>query len=144
MRKVPRYVRAGRVHGPETHQVQGDARVTIRVKRVYEKPDAQDGMRVLVDRLWPRGLKKEGAALDAWIKDIAPSNELRKWYHHEKAKWPEFKKRYFDELGKQAESVGRLKQMIASGKVTLLYSSKEEKLNNAVALKEFLEKEAAQ
>jgi uncharacterized protein YeaO (DUF488 family) len=117
--------------------------VTIRVKRIYEEPEAQDGMRVLVDRLWPRGLKKEDAALDAWIKDIAPSNELRKWYQHEKAKWPEFKKRYFKELGAQAESVGRLKQMLVSGKVTLLYSSKEEKLNNAVALKEFLERGAA-
>jgi uncharacterized protein YeaO (DUF488 family) len=117
--------------------------VQIRVKRIYEEPKPQDGTRVLVDRLWPRGLKKEDAALDAWIKDIAPSNALRQWYQHEKAKWPEFKKRYFKELGEQAESVGRLKQMVASGKVTLLYSSKEEKLNNAVALKEFLEKEAA-
>jgi uncharacterized protein YeaO (DUF488 family) len=117
--------------------------VEIRVKRIYEEPQAQDGMRVLVDRLWPRGLKKGDAALDAWIKDIAPSNELRKWYQHEKAKWPEFKKRYFKELATQAESVERLKQMVASGKVTLLYSSKEGKFNNAVALKEFLEKESA-
>jgi uncharacterized protein YeaO (DUF488 family) len=113
----------------------------ILVKRIYEEPKSQDGARVLVDRLWPRGLKKENAKLDEWLKDIAPSDELRKWFNHEKEKWPEFKKRYFKELDKQGTGLQRLKDLAASGSVTLLYSSKEEELNNAVALKEYLEKE---
>jgi uncharacterized protein YeaO (DUF488 family) len=115
--------------------------VQIWVKRIYQPQSAQDGTRVLVDRLWPRGLKKEDAALDDWIKDIAPSDELRKWFNHEREKWPEFKERYFKELDEKGTSLQRLKKLIGSGRVTLLYSSKEEKLNNAVALKEYLERE---
>jgi uncharacterized protein YeaO (DUF488 family) len=113
----------------------------IFIKRIYEAQSAQDGARVLVDRLWPRGLKKEDAALDDWIKDIAPSNELRKWFNHEEKKWSEFKERYFKELDEKGTALQRLKKLIGSGRVTLLYSSKEEKLNNAVALKEYLERE---
>jgi uncharacterized protein YeaO (DUF488 family) len=113
----------------------------IFIKRIYEAQSAQDGARVLVDRLWPRGLKKEDAALDDWIKDIAPSNELRKWFNHEEKKWSEFKERYFKELNEKGTALQRFKKLIGSGRVTLLYSSKEEKLNNAVALKEYLERE---
>lgn len=115
--------------------------VQIWVKRIYEEPKARDGTRVLVDRLWPRGVKKEKAALDEWIKDVAPSDELRKWFNHKREKWPEFKTRYFDELGRRGESVERLKKLAVSGRITLLYGAKEEKFNNAVALKQFLEKE---
>ena len=115
----------------------------IWVKRIYDEPKPQDGTRVLVDRLWPRGLKKEDAALDEWIKDIAPSDELRKWFNHEKDKWPEFKSRYLKELQRQEESLGRLKALVGSGRVTLLYGAKEADFNNAIALKEFLEEEIA-
>ena len=115
----------------------------IKVKRVYEKPDPQDGTRVLVDRLWPRGLKKEDASVDVWMKEIAPSTELRKWYAHERDKWPEFKERYFHELNGNQEAVQRLASLVSGGRggrITLLFSTREGELNNAVALKEYLEK----
>jgi uncharacterized protein YeaO (DUF488 family) len=109
-----------------------------RVKRVYAEPSESDGFRVLVDRLWPRGLSKEGARVDLWLKDIAPSDGLRKWYGHDPEKWPEFKRRYFREL-KEKEAL--LEEITSRrGQVTLLFGSKEEKLNNASALKEYLEK----
>ncbi|MGD2080151.1 MAG: DUF488 family protein [Nitrospirota bacterium] len=109
-----------------------------KVKRVYDKPAKSDGFRVLVDRLWPRGLSKEDARVDLWLKDIAPSDELRKWYGHDPRRWPEFKRRYFGELGGKE---GLLKEITSrKGQVTLLFGSKEEKLNNAAALKEYMEK----
>ncbi|MEJ2324107.1 MAG: DUF488 family protein [Nitrospirota bacterium] len=108
------------------------------VKRVYDEPARSDGFRVLVDRLWPRGLSKEEAAVDLWLKDIAPSNELRKWYGHDPEKWPEFKRRYFGELKKKEELLEQITSR--KGGVTLLFGSKEEKLNNAAALKEYIEK----
>lgn len=111
----------------------------VSLKRVYDQPGEQDGTRVLVDRLWPRGIKKGNAAVDLWLKDIAPSNELRRWFSHEPKKWPEFRKRYFGELGGKGEAVQKLVELASRGKVTLLYGSKEEKLNNAVALKEYIE-----
>jgi uncharacterized protein YeaO (DUF488 family) len=114
--------------------------MNINLKRVYEKPDPQDGTRVLVDRLWPRGLKKGEAGVDVWIKEIAPSNELRKWYAHERHKWPEFKERYFRELNGNQEAVQRLAELVSGGRITLLFSTREMELNNAVALKEYLEK----
>ena len=111
----------------------------INVKRVYETPAPLDGFRVLVDRLWPRGLTKEQARIDLWLKDIAPSNELRKWYGHDPNKWAEFRKRYFEELQIQSEAVQKVLDLLHQGTLTLLYSSKELRINNAFALKEYLE-----
>ena len=110
----------------------------IKIKRVYDPSAEEDGFRILVDRLWPRGLTKEKAKVDLWLKEIAPSNELRKWYSHDPKKWTEFRKRYFDDLGTKRELVNQIIQQMKEGDVTLLYSSKEEKLNNAVALKEYI------
>jgi len=111
----------------------------IQVKRVYEKPQKGDGRRILVDRLWPRGLSREGAKIDRWAKEVSPSHELRKWYGHEPAKWEEFRKRYFTELSGKKEEMAQLRKEVAEGKVSLLYSSKENELNNAAALKSYLE-----
>jgi uncharacterized protein YeaO (DUF488 family) len=111
----------------------------IGIKRVYEKPAKEDGRRILVDRLWPRGLTKDKAQIDFWPKNLAPSNELRQWYGHDPAKWGEFRSRYFGELQKNPEWVRELLSQVRRGPVTFLYSSKEERLNNAVALKEYLE-----
>ena len=111
----------------------------IRIKRIYETPSKDDGYRVLVDRLWPRGMSKETARVDLWLKDIAPSNELRTWYNHEPQKWNEFKERYFAEIETQKELLVPLWEKTKDGHVTLLYSSKELQLNNAMALKEYLE-----
>ncbi len=111
----------------------------IRIKRVYEGAERTDGRRLLVDRLWPRGLSKEKAAVDFWAKDVAPSNELRRWYGHAPEKWPEFKRRYFAELDANGESVAQLRREMGRGSVTLLFGSTETQLNNAVALKEYLE-----
>jgi len=111
----------------------------VKVKRVYDPASSGDGRRILVDRLWPRGIRKEDAAVDEWLKDIAPSNELRKWYSHDPAKWSEFRKRYKVELKDKTGIIEKLRQESKKRTVTLLYSSKETKLNNAVALKEFIE-----
>lgn len=111
----------------------------IRTKRVYEKPAKEDGFRVLVDRLWPRGLTKEEASVDLWMKEIAPSDELRKSFHHEELKWGEFVKRYGAELTKKKEMLSELKKLVSEKKtVTLLYGSKDEKQNQAVVLAEIL------
>lgn len=112
----------------------------IKIKRIYDAPAPEDGIRILVDRLWPRGLSKEKAKVDLWLKEIAPSNELRKWYSHDPKKWAEFKKKYFNDLNSKRELVVQIVQNMKAGDVTLLYSSKEEKINNAVALKEYIEK----
>jgi len=111
----------------------------IQIKRVYERPEKDDGRRILVDRLWPRGLTREEAKIDRWAKEVSPSHELRKWYGHEPAKWEEFRKRYFAELAGKKEEMARLRKEAAEGKVSLLYSSKENELNNAAALKSYLE-----
>ena len=113
--------------------------MSITIKRVYEKPERKEGLRILVDRLWPRGLSKTEARIDVWLKEVAPSNELRRWYQHDSRKWPEFKKRYSAELDKNAESVNELVSYIEAGDVVFLYSSREVQLNNAVALKEYLD-----
>jgi uncharacterized protein YeaO (DUF488 family) len=113
----------------------------IRTKRVYEKPAKEDGFRVLVDRLWPRGLTKEKAGVDLWMKEIAPSDELRKWFHHEEGAWSEFEKRYKKELDGKKEQFGELKKLEKEhGVVTLLYGSKDEKQNQAVVLAGLLKK----
>ena len=113
--------------------------MTIHVKRVYEVPSRADGKRILVYRLWPRGLSKEKAKVRYWIKEIAPSTELRRWYAHDHQKWPEFKSRYLSELEANREALEVLLKDMSEGTVTLLYSSKEDRLNNAFALKEYLE-----
>jgi uncharacterized protein YeaO (DUF488 family) len=113
----------------------------IRIKRVYDAPFRDDGARVLVDRLWPRGIKKEDAALTVWLKDVAPSNELRKWFGHEPARWAEFKKRYDRELSGNEAVLDELVALAKKGRVTLLYGAKDTEHNQAVALAEFLRKQ---
>lgn len=110
------------------------------LKRVYERPSREDGFRILVDRLWPRGLSKEKAAVDSWLKDIAPSDRLRKWFNHDPRKWPEFKKRYHRELAAKADLVGVVEAIIREGQVTLLYGAADTEYNNAAALRDFLMK----
>ncbi len=113
----------------------------IKLKRIYEKFEEDDGFRILVERLWPRGIKKEDARIDLWLKEIAPSNELRKWFSHDSNKWDEFKNRYFQELNNKKDVVNKLLEIIKNNKnVTFLYSTKENNFNNAVALKEYIEK----
>jgi len=114
----------------------------IAIKRVYDKPEAGDGKRILVDRLWPRGLRKEEARIRYWAKEISPSSELRKWYNHDPARWEEFKARYFAELDGADEGVQRLRRELDEGPATFVYSSREPVINNAEALKLYLEKKA--
>ena len=111
----------------------------IKIKRIYEPPAGDDGFRILVDRLWPRGLSKEKAKVDLWLKEISPGNELRKWYGHDPAKWAEFKRKYLEEIEGKKSEFDLLRQKAKGGTLTFLFSSKEEKLNNAQALKEFVE-----
>ncbi len=112
----------------------------IQIKRAYERAEKSDGDRFLVDRLWPRGIKKESLAMKAWIKDASPSTELRNWYHHDLEKWSEFRRRYFAELEKNPPAWHPLLEAARQGTITLLYSAHETEHNNAVALKEFLDK----
>ncbi len=111
----------------------------IIIKRVYDPPSRRDGKRILIDRLWPRGLRKEDARIDAWVREVSPSTELRLWYGHDPAKWGEFKTRYFAELRGEQEAVEGIVSAARRSTVTLLYSSREERYNNAVALKGYLE-----
>lgn len=113
--------------------------MNITIKRVYEKPSKEDGERILIDRLWPRGLTKEKAKIDLWLKDIAPSTELRKWFGHDPAKWGEFKKRYVAEIKKNAIVVSQLEEQLKKGKVSLVYAAKDEEHNDAVVLREYFE-----
>ncbi len=111
----------------------------IRLKRVYEAPSPDDGLRVLVERLWPRGLSKERAAVDEWVKDLAPSPELRRWFDHDPAKWEEFQKRYWAELQHKSDVVEELRQKCHAGTVTLVYAARDEQHNGALVLKAFLD-----
>ena len=111
----------------------------IQLKRVYEKRDRQDGARFLVDRLWPRGLRKSELHVDGWQKEAGPSSQLRKWFSHDPNRWTEFQHRYFAELEKRPEAWQPILESAKRGAVTLLYSSHDEEHNNAVALKRFLE-----
>ncbi len=113
--------------------------LSINVKRAYEKSSRDDGFRVLIDRLWPRGISKKDAKIDYWAKEVAPSTELRKWFSHDPEKWSEFKKRYFKELGKHQQEISFIIKKAAENKVTLVFGSKEEKFNNAAALSEYLQ-----
>lgn len=111
----------------------------IQTKRVYELPLETDGTRVLVERLWPRGISKERGKLDLWLKDIAPSPELRQWYSHDVEKWDEFKKRYWAELECNPTPIEQLRQMLKKGTLTLVYAARDEQHNSAMLLKAFLE-----
>ncbi len=111
----------------------------IKIKRVYEKPSRNDGKRILIDRLWPRGLRKEEARIDEWAKDLAPSAELRQWFGHDPEKWKDFRKCFSSELGEHEGRVEEIRRTARKGTVTLLFGSKEERFNNAVALKEYIE-----
>jgi uncharacterized protein YeaO (DUF488 family) len=111
----------------------------IRLKRAYDAPSPDDGVRVLVDRLWPRGLKRDAAKVELWLKDVAPSAELRRWFGHDPARWPEFQQRYRVELGQNVAAVNKLRELARGGKtVTLLFAAKDPQHNNAVVLRDFL------
>ncbi len=114
------------------------AKPKIHLKRAYEPAQSSDGKRILVERLWPRGITKEEAGLDAWAKDVSPSPELRKWYAHDPEKWPEFQKRYRAELEANGEAVEELRKTIGRGPVTFVYAAKDEERNSAALLREYL------
>ncbi len=113
--------------------------MTLSMKRAYEAPAAADGKRILIDRLWPRGLSKEKARIDLWMKEIAPSTELRKWFGHDPEKWKEFQTRYKKELAANAELVNSIRKMAKAETVTLVYSAKDEAHNDAVVLLKYLQ-----
>jgi uncharacterized protein YeaO (DUF488 family) len=108
----------------------------IAIKRVYDAPEKADGFRVLVDRVWPRGVSKKKAAVDLWVKEIAPSTQLRKWFGHKPERWDEFRKRYRDELKGKRDLLDQLRTHAAKGRLTLVYSAKDEAHNQAVVLTE--------
>jgi uncharacterized protein YeaO (DUF488 family) len=112
----------------------------IQIKRVYEPATRTDGARLLVERLWPRGVRKEKLKLDAWLKDVAPSTELRKWFNHDPAKWKEFQRRYWSEIDAHPEVLQPILDAQSKGMVTLLFSSHDEAHNNVVALKAYIER----
>jgi uncharacterized protein YeaO (DUF488 family) len=112
----------------------------IKVKRAYDPPESDDGTRFLVDRLWPRGVKKEDLHLDGWLKDVAPSDDLRRWFSHDPAKWEEFQRRYFAELDGKPDALRPIRDAARQGNVTLLYSARDVEHNNAVALRAYLER----
>ncbi len=110
----------------------------IRLRRAYEPPGKDDGTRILVDRVWPRGVSKEDLQLDFWAKNIAPSTELRRWFDHDPEKWSEFRRRYSEELDENDEAVAELLSKVEGKRLTLVYGARDEQHNNAVALKEYL------
>ena len=110
----------------------------IRIKRIYEPPADDDGQRILVDRLWPRGVSKAGARIDLWLKEIAPSNELRTWFGHDPARWEEFRSRYRSDLAARESELAQLRDLARSGPVTILFAAHDEEHNNAVVLQELL------
>ncbi len=110
----------------------------VKLKRAYEKPAPEDGMRILVDRLWPRGIKKEAAVIDRWDKELAPSTELRQWFGHEPERWPEFKRRYTKELHQHAALLEELRGLARHGPLTLVYAARDELHNEAVVLRDML------
>ncbi len=110
----------------------------LRIKRVYDPPGKSDGVRILVDRMWPRGLSKERAAVDLWLRDLAPSGELRKWFGHDPERWAQFRQRYRRELGEHEENLKEIRAHTRQGDVTLLYAARDTEHNNAAALREYL------
>lgn len=115
------------------------SRKEIRLKRAYQAPHDDDGCRILVDRIWPRGIRKADLAVDHWLKELAPSAGLRKWFGHREDRWPEFQRKYCEELDGRPEEIARLRQLLDSGPVTLVYAAKDEQHNNAVALRDYLD-----
>lgn len=113
----------------------------IKCRRIYEQPADADGRRLLVDRLWPRGISRETARIDDWLKDVAPSDELRRWFNHDPARWEEFRRRYRTELAGKEPLLDRLRHEAGQGPVTLLFAARDEERNNAVVLKELLEEQ---
>jgi uncharacterized protein YeaO (DUF488 family) len=113
--------------------------MSLATKRVYEPVSTKDGIRILVDRLWPRGLSKERAAVDLWLKAIAPSTELRQWFGHEPAKWPGFRRKYFAELATHPDEVQQIRALAKRRRVTLVYGARDAERNDAVALLDYLE-----
>jgi uncharacterized protein YeaO (DUF488 family) len=114
------------------------AKPDIRLKRACEPPSPEDGLRILVDRLWPRGLRKADAAIDRWLKDIAPSTELRHWFGHEPTRWEEFRRRYRSELSAHTDLLSELRAIAREGPLTLVYSARDERYNDAVVLRDML------
>lgn len=114
----------------------------IRIKRAYDEADPGDGFRVLVERLWPRGVTKERAALDLWLKDVSPSTELRKWFHSHPDDWEEFRERYWQELADKKDDIDLLKQKAEEGTVTFIYSARDREHNAAAELKAYIEQQA--
>ena len=112
----------------------------LHIKRIYEPADEGDGTRILVDRLWPRGISKTEARIDAWLKDIAPSPDLRRWFGHDPNKWSEFRRRYEDELEKNLRAVDELRKRIDQSTATLLYGARDNEHNHAIVLKDFISK----
>lgn len=110
----------------------------IRIKRVYDPPAATDGQRILVDALWPRGLSKADAKIDVWLKRVAPSMELRRWFAHDPARWEEFRSRYHDELGTAGPAMAELRALLARGPTVLVFAARDDARNNAVALRDYL------
>jgi uncharacterized protein YeaO (DUF488 family) len=120
------------------HGLKASSMIDVRTKRVYEPPDPRDGSRVLVDGIWPRGMRKEQVPRDLWLKDVAPSTALRKWFAHDRSKWEEFKRRYFQELDSKPQAIEKLLKEAARGPLTLLFSARDAECNQAVALREYL------
>jgi len=110
----------------------------VKLKRAYDPPEPGDGKRILVDRLWPRGLRKADAAIDEWLREIAPSTALRKWFGHEPARWPEFRRRYLRELGQFGQQLERLRALALQGPITLVFSARDEAHNDAVVVRDLL------
>ena len=111
---------------------------TVKIKRVYDTPHSDDGTRILVDRLWPRGVKKEAVCVDLWLKELAPSSELRKWFGHDPERWPRFKEKYRDELRFKKDELSVIVRAASAGPVTLLYGARDESHNQAVILQEVI------
>ena len=126
------------------HELESDARapaakkMDVRIKRIYENPTPADGRRVLVDRLWPRGVSKDRAAVYEWLKIVAPSTKLRQWFGHDPSRWKEFRRLYRKELLSQSEALARLRKQARSGRVTLLYAARDPRLNHAVVLQDVI------
>jgi uncharacterized protein YeaO (DUF488 family) len=128
--------RRGGTDNPSVAKTVGPS--NIRVKRAYLPPASEDGVRVLVDRLWPRGVGKSDAKIDRWMKDLAPSTELRRWFGHDPSRWDEFRQRYEAELSDQADLLDELRALVQEGPVTLVFGARDELHNQAVALRDFL------
>ncbi len=123
---------------PEAPMSKKIAAESVKLKRAYEPPDSDDGTRILIDRLWPRGLRKADADIDEWMKDLAPSTALRKWFGHKPERWPEFRRRYRSEIEQHPEQFHRLRAFAERGQITLVFSAHDEAHNDAVVLKELL------